>query len=96
MAKLKPIEKLANDVRRRDLVRIELEGNNEYTGYYEGELRGTFEFRRTLRKSSYMASQFEGSLQIASVYKDCLSLGTNTVCNHKIKGYEVLRRAKKK
>jgi len=105
MAKLKPIEGIAEDVREGDLVRLRLSKGNEYTGYFRDFSTAHFfkrgmavpeteyVFQSTLKGKGYRAffDLFEKKLFIQNNWRD-----EGTPLRRSILGYEIIRRAKKR
>lgn len=94
MGKVKPIEQLAEDVRKGDLVRIQLIGDNAYTGFYDRKVvYGTKDVRCSFKSRLKYDSNFH-SVTLYMIDKKLSNLSpSKRRCT--ALSYEILGRAKK-
>ena len=94
MGKLKPIEKLAEDCNKFDIVRIQLNKDNSYVGHvFNIEKSGEVSFSH---KGPYEATiDYSNKLMSNGIFSSRESFKSKSK-KYKPKGYEILRRAKKK
>ena len=97
MSKLKPLEQLANDVQRGDLVRVQIP-KSDYVGY-KWDCQNDSAPLLDLEGADIILSGLNPFGNTNTLYKNIQYVGINLkegkLRDEPIEGYEVLRRAKK-
>jgi hypothetical protein len=100
MAKLKPLEAIRTDVQRGDLVTFPFQGRGEYTGYYWGQPSITLDGTQLSVEGVDMVFG-DMNPERESAYSETpqrllpLNIGKERIGTRIVKGYQIVKRAKR-